>query len=231
MPRDVDGFNCLKQRRIKPQLRVSAIWSLHCSVTGMRSLRDSAGFSLPELIVVTAVIGIIVGMAVPMFGSIVGNLRLNNDARGVANAAAMAKMQAAANFSRSRLYADLTAKTYHIEIKASGGNWVSQGTTYTLSGNDSFGYASVSAPPPNTQTTIGQAALCLDNQVVPQTIEHTACIMFNSRGIPIDSTQAPTGASALYVTDGTAVIGLTASATGILKMWRTGATTTSWLAQ
>ena len=43
-------------------------------------------------------------------------------------------------------------------------------------------------------------------------IANTACIMFNSRGVPIDSTFAPTGDDALYVTDGMAVYGVTVAA-------------------
>jgi len=82
-----------------------------------------------------------------------------------------------------------------------------------------FGYGVVTTPPPQTQGTIGQAALCKDN--TDMDIPNTACIIYNSRGVPIDSTSAPTPLDALYVTDGTAVFGVTVAATGMLRTWRT----------
>ena len=58
-------------------------------------------------------------------------------------------------------------------------------------------------------------------------IGNTSCILFNSRGIPVDpagappAVGAPTGNDAMYLTDGTAVYGETISATGLIKLWRT----------
>jgi hypothetical protein len=45
--------------------------------------------------------------------------------------------------------------------------------------------------------------------------------MFNSRGVPVDNTFAPTASDAVYVTDGSAVYGITVSATGMIRSWRT----------
>jgi hypothetical protein len=45
--------------------------------------------------------------------------------------------------------------------------------------------------------------------------------MFNSRGIPVDSTGAPVASGALYLTDGSAVYGVTVAATGMIRLWRT----------
>jgi hypothetical protein len=44
-------------------------------------------------------------------------------------------------------------------------------------------------------------------------IDKTACIMFNSRGIPIDKDNSPTGGNAFYLTDGTGVRAVTVTAT------------------
>ena len=56
--------------------------------------------------------------------------------------------------------------------------------------------------------------------------------MFNSRGIPVDATGAPTAVDALYLTDGTAVYGVTVSATSAIVLWRTlPATSPSWSQQ
>ena len=177
------------------------------------------GFSLLEIVLVVGLIGVISAIAVPMFGNAIAGFRLSGDARGVSNAAAVAKMRAASDFSRSRLYIDLTANTHHIERwNKTAAEWQVDGGVTILSTGVSFNFAPVTVPPPNTQATIGQASQCLDDMDMP--IANTACIMFNSRGVPIDPSFAPTGADALYLTDGSAVYGVTIAATGMLRLWR-----------
>ncbi len=182
-----------------------------------------------EVTIVLAVIGIISAIAMPMFGSALAAFRLSGDARSVSNAVAVAKMRAASNFSRSRLYVDLGGNTHHIESwNKTTSAWTAESGTSPLSLGVSFGYDIIGAPPPNTQATIGQAPLCVDD--MGAVINDTACIMFNSRGVPIDSTLAPTGVDALYLTDGSAVYGITVAATGMLRMWHAfPAVTPSWV--
>ena len=56
--------------------------------------------------------------------------------------------------------------------------------------------------------------------------------MFNSRGVPIDSSGAPLGTNAFYLTDGSAVYAVTVAATGMLRSWRTlPVATPSWSLQ
>jgi hypothetical protein len=95
-----------------------------------------------------------------------------------------------------------------------------------------FGFDPVGTAPPNTTAAIGQAPMCKSNAVPPADIAGTACIIFNSRGTPIDSNGAPNNLGALYLTDGTAVYGVTVSATGMARTWRTVASAApSWTAQ
>ena len=84
------------------------------------------------------------------------------------------------------------------------------------------------APPPNTQATISQAPACLDN--AGAAVANTSCVVFNSRGVPTDNLGAPTALDALYITDGTAVCGVTVSPTGLIRVWRSGPSG-SWTAQ
>jgi len=65
---------------------------------------------------------------------------------------------------------------------------------------------------------IGQASPCLD--ALGAAVAGSACIVFNSRGVPVDSTNAPTGGGALYISNGTSVFGLTATAGGMVQLWR-----------
>jgi Tfp pilus assembly protein FimT len=189
------------------------------------------GYTVVELLLTLSIMTLLAGMAFPMIGNTVGYLRASGDERALKNAVSLARMQAASNFARSRLYVDLGANGFHTELKT-GGAWTAQvGVTY-LSSNEFYSFAPVTTPPPNSQATIAQAPACLDNQATPQPIANTACIVFNSRGIPIDSTGAPTGVDALYFTDGPSVYGVTVSATSIIRAWRTTATaTSSWIRQ
>lgn len=193
--------------------------------------RSESGFTLVETLVVVALIGVVSAIAVPMFGNAIANFRVTGDARSASNAIAVAKMRAASNFSRVRLYVDLSGRTHHLETldkTTTPAHWTIEGGSTYLSSGVSFSYGVVSTPPPFTQTTISQAPLCTTDAGV--TIAGTACVMFNSRGVPVDSTGAPTSSDAIYVTDGTAIYAITVAATGMVRSWRTQPTSTpSWV--
>jgi len=191
------------------------------------------GFTILETLIVVGLIGVISVIAVPMFGNSLANFRLSGDARSVSNAAAVAKMRAASNFSRVRLYVDLAGKTHHIESldkTTTPKHWTTEGGSTYLSQGVSFSFGAVTAAPPNTQATIAQSAACTTD--LGAAISGTACIMFNSRGVPIDSSGAPLGTNAFYLTDGSAVYAVTVAATGMLRSWRTlPVATPSWSLQ
>lgn len=191
------------------------------------------GFSLVEILIVVGVIGVVSAIAVPMMGNSLRFFRLSGDARSTANSLALAKMRASSVFGRVRLYADLSTNRFHQDtFNKTTSTWVADaGTTY-LSQNVSFGFLPVATPPPNTTLAIDQAPKCKSNAVPPVDIANTACIIFNSRGTPIDPTGAPSSLGTIYLTDGTAVYGITLSATGMVRTWRTNPTVTPiWSAQ
>lgn len=192
-------------------------------------LSDRRGYSLIEIMVVVLLTGVVAAIAVPMMSNTLGFFRLSGDARSISNSVAVAKMRAASDFSRVRLYVDLSTKSHHIESwDKVNSTWVVEGGTTSLSSNVTFGFGAVGAPPPNTQAAIAQAPLCTND--AGAVIGNTACFMFNSRGVPIDSTFSPTAVDALYLTDGSAVYGVTAAATGMIRLWRTLPTATpTWV--
>jgi len=195
--------------------------------------RSASGFTILETLFVVALIGIISVIAVPMAGNAIANFKITGDVRSVSNGVSLAKMRAASDFSRVRLYVDLSSRTHKLQVWSKASPtccWVTEsGLTY-LSSSTSLSYGIVSTPPPNTQGTIGQALACTND--AGANIANTACIMFNSRGVPIDNTFAPYSDDALYVTDGTAVYGVTVAATGMIRTWRTQPTATpTWVLQ
>jgi prepilin-type N-terminal cleavage/methylation domain-containing protein len=198
-----------------------------------------SGFSLVELLMVLAIIGVLAAISIPMSGNAIRYAKISGDARDLSNDIAVAKMRAAAKFTQARVYVDLIGKTYKIEtcdVPATTPcpSWTidtNSGLT-SLSSTVSFGYSPVATPPSNTQTTIGQAALCKNNGTPPVDVANTACVIFNSRGIPVDSAGNPTGSDAVYVNDGTFCYGITVAATGFIRSWRTNyVTTPTWTQQ
>ena len=186
------------------------------------NIHDDAGFSLVEMVAVAAVLATLAALVVVVLGNLAGHYRVSGDARGVTNSVAVAKLRAASLFTKTRLYVTLASRTYEIQTwqkNATPPAWATEGATTSLSTGVTFGYSSVGTPPPNTQATIAQAAPCTDN--AGAAISGTACILFNSRGLPIDSAGAPTGIGAIYLTDNQSVYAVTVSATGMPRFWRT----------
>ena len=196
--------------------------------------RHSRGFSLIELLMVLAIMGVLAAVTVPMSGNAIRFLKISGDARELSNATAVAKMRAAAKFTQSRLFIDITGRQFYVQtLDKATSTWVSEGGATSLSSSVSFSYGPITAPPPNTQTTIGQAPECWNPLASPPaSIANTACINFNSRGLPIDNTGSPSGLDAVFVTDGSAVYGITVAATGFIRTWQSNySSTASWTLQ
>jgi hypothetical protein len=139
-------------------------------------------------------------------------------------------MRAASDFTHARVHADLATKTYWLETwqKTGTPGWITQGGVQTLSSGVTFGFASLTSPP-GSLASLAQAPACLDDAGSP--IANSACIVFNSRGMPIDDTGAPTAVDALYLADETAVYATTVSPTGMSRFWWTPAHTAAWTSQ
>jgi len=196
-----------------------------------RVWRDD-GFSLVELVATSAVFVTLCGLVLVAVGNMAGHYRVSGDARAVSNSVAVAKLRAASLFTQTRLYVVLGTGAYQVETwqKTGTPGWVSEGATTSLSSGVTFGFGSVSVAPPNTQATIAQAPACHD--AAGAVIAGTACLIFNSRGLPVDADGAPSGIGAFYLTDGVTVYSATVSATGMMRFWRTPShTTPTWALQ
>jgi prepilin-type N-terminal cleavage/methylation domain-containing protein len=180
-----------------------------------------SGFSIIELLVAVAIAGVVAVVAVPSAGSAFADYRLRGDARAIHNMIGVAKMRAAARFTKVRLYVDLATESFSLQYwdKSSASCcWVTEGGETQLSNGIDFGFESMGDPPPATQSALAQAPNCLDGD--GEVIESTACVVFNSRGIPVDALGNPFGNTAFYITDHeTGVYGVTLSATPLVRLW------------
>jgi len=200
-----------------------------------RCLYGQHGFSLIDLLAVVSLIAVISAMAIPMTGSAVAGHRFKGDAQALTNMVGLAKMRASASFTRARVRANLTTNTFVLErYNRDADVWVQEGGELRLSRGVSFGFASLTLPPPSTQTTIGMSPQCRTKTGTGSSdsaIPNTACIVFNSRGLPVDGNGVQYSRHALYLTDGGSVAGTTVTATPRIRRWLSPANTANWKEQ
>jgi prepilin-type N-terminal cleavage/methylation domain-containing protein len=192
----------------------------------MMSTSDERGFTLIEILMVLAILGVLASIALPISGNAIRYAKISGDARDLSNQVAVAKMRAASRFSQARVYVDLSGGTYYIQTCNTPSvspcpSWTTETGSTQLSNTVQFGYSPAGSAPLNTQTTIGQAANCYNTNSPPAAVAGTACIIFNSRGIPVDSGNNPTGNYALYINDTSFIYAVTVAATGFIRVWRT----------
>jgi prepilin-type N-terminal cleavage/methylation domain-containing protein len=181
------------------------------------------GFTITELLIAVAIAGVVAATALPSITQTLADFRLRGDARSLHNLLGVAKMRAASKYTKTRVYVDLAAKTFYLQTWDKTANaWATEGATTPLSSAADFAFDALVTPPPLTQPAIGQAAACVD-ETTGADIANTGCIVFNSRGIPIDATTGnPRGDGAFYLTDhSTGVYSITISMTPLVRLWWT----------
>ena len=199
----------------------------------MKIFEQQRGYTLVDMLAAVAMISVVSALAIPMTNSAVSGQRIKGDAQALNNLVGLAKMRAASGFTRARVRANLTDHTFVLERwdKASAA-WVIEGGTERAFRGVQFGFGGVADPPPNTQVALAQSPACRVGVAIGSaTIGNSACIVFNSRGLPIDGDGALFGGHALYLTDGSSVYATTVTATPRLRHWWTRAGGANWKEQ
>jgi prepilin-type N-terminal cleavage/methylation domain-containing protein len=179
----------------------------------MQRITREHGFSMPELLVSTGILLVLMSVSLPTVVNAAKTYKLSGSARSIASQLALARMRAAAEFTQAQLNANTSAGSYEIDLCTTKNTATGGCTTFTQDPNSgtqylaagiTFGYGSITTPA-GAQATIGQ----------------TTPIVFNSRGIPIDSNLNPTGNDALYLTNSAGqYYAVTVYASGKVTVWQ-----------
>jgi Tfp pilus assembly protein FimT len=172
------------------------------------------GFTLIEVTISLGISFVIFSFAVLPLRQTIQGYRLAADARAISSQLGLAGMRAAAGFTQAQLSVNLTSGTLQVEVyDKTRDQFQPQGAAFSLSQGDSFSFGDVAVP-------AGQQA----------TLQQTTTITFNSRGVPIDSTGAPTSDCSLYLTDNNGSYwAVTVSAAGQIGVWQYS--NGSWIAR
>jgi len=112
----------------------------------------SSGFSLIEVMVSMSVMMVLAAITIPMVSAASSNVKLHDQADNISNYVGLAKMRATARFSRARVYLDIAARTYVLQVFNQGaGAWANDTSVTTLPTGISFSFGDLDAPPTNTQ--------------------------------------------------------------------------------
>jgi Tfp pilus assembly protein FimT len=199
------------------------------SITSPARRRGEHGFSLVDILMVVALIGVVSGIAVPMTNGALAGQKFRNDTEAISHMVGLAKMRASAGSTRARVRANITDQTFLLERWDRTTNaWVVEGAVTPLSQGVTFSFGTVATAPPNTQTTIAFSPVCRAGTTgASAAIGGTACIVFNSRGLPVDGGGATFGGHALYLTNAGAVSATTVTATPRIRRWLLSSPTAS----
>ena len=199
----------------------------------MGRLTRQHGYTLLDILIVVGLIGVLGAIAVPVIGSSASGQRFRADAQALNNIVGLAKMRASSGFTRARVRANIAENSFVLERWDKTTNlWVPEGGTERTFRDVQFGFGVLGTPPPNTQDAIALSPPCRGGiDAASVEIGDTACIVFNSRGLPIDGEGALFGGHALYLTDGSGVYATTVTATPRIRLWWTPLITTSWSEQ
>jgi prepilin-type N-terminal cleavage/methylation domain-containing protein len=195
-------------------------------------MRSERGYTLIEMMMVVGIIGVIAATVIPITDMSIRGSRLRGDAQIIRNLVGVAKMRASAQFTRARVMANLgnpnanppvpgsfVLQVWNKPANGNPGAWVNDGGVNQLSPGVSFGFAELNAPPPNTQVNIIQSPTCTNTLTVADPIANTACVTFNSRGLPVDANGTLYPRHALYITGDDGVWGTTITTTPLIRFW------------
>ena len=180
--------------------------------------RNNSGFSMLELLIVIAIIGIIAVFALPSAWTFVKGYRLHTDASAIASQLNVTRFRATSQFTPYRLSVAASTGTYSMDrmntTYASPASEVSLGLSQGIS---FLTTCPASVKPGNIPSSV--------------TAGSTA-VYFNTRGLPVDTTGTPTNINVFYLKNVDNLYdAITVSLGGRITVWNYNVATTTWIAR
>jgi len=190
------------------------------------------GYSLIELMVALAIIGVVTATVIPITDTSLKANRLKADADAVRNLVGLAKMRASSRFTRARVLVDLGRSSYVLQVwDKNAGAWVNDGAPTRTSNGVVFGFGALATPPLNTQVDIALSPPCTTGLTAAGAIANTSCINFNSRGLPVDAAGLLYPRHAFYLRNEIGVFATTVTSTPLIRFWSSPNGTANWRAR
>jgi len=130
----------------------------------MTRTKRQAGYTLVEVMIVVAIIGIMATIGIPSFIAVMPRIRLNSNVMVLSNEIALARVRAISKSTDFRIVFDPGGESYTLS-KFAGGAWQSLGIT-RLTGSDLFSAGGFSLAQTLIVSGNGQANVPLNSQAV-----------------------------------------------------------------
>jgi Tfp pilus assembly protein FimT len=165
----------------------------------------NAAFSLIELCILMASIGILGVFAAPMLSSTMHSMQLSAETRNIATALTSARLSATSQMIPYRVSFNLGENSWQVEkYNQVSGEFEIQQSEYNLSNglaNSGIAFKSSSS-----------------HELSGFPSASSTAITFNVRGFPVDSTGAPTTNNVIYISDAESDRAITVSLTGKVQV-------------
>ena len=187
------------------------------------------GYSLLELMVALAIIGVVTATVIPITDTQLKANRLKADADAVRNLVGLAKMRASSRFTRARVLVNVAANSYVLQVwDKTAGAWVNDGAPTRTSTGVRFGFGTLAFPPLKPQDNIAFSPPCTPGLTAAGAIANTSCLNFNSRGLPVDAAGLLYPRHAFYLRNEIGVFATTVTSTPLIRFWSSPNGTATW---
>jgi prepilin-type N-terminal cleavage/methylation domain-containing protein len=180
--------------------------------------KKSSAFSMLELLIVIAIIGIIAAFALPSATTFVKGYRLHADASAIASQLNVTRFRATSQYTPYRVNVTASSGLYSMDRMS---------TTYASPASEiilglSQGITFLTACPVSVKPG-----------TIPSTVTAgSSAIYFNTRGLPVDTSGTPTNINVVYLkNDNDLYDAVTVSLGGRITVWNYNQASSTWIAR